>query len=157
MADTRFVFLPESAHFPTSAFAWMEHWGTNPARPVLVFPDGTDNYAYWSFSAWQGISGALTAVVNYRTNTATTGTAGWEVSLECFADGEATGTPSFATANTGSGTVPGTAGHLDQISITLTNDDGIAAGEICRLRIMRDESVGVADELGLISVELREA
>jgi len=159
MATTRFVLTPENAHFPSSNAPAMSLINR---RPVLLYDASTDETAYWTIAAPQGLTGALTAVVSYITYNATSGTAVWDVRIEAVTDADATdldATTSFGSANTGSGTVPGTNGYLDQISVSVTNDDGIAAGDYVRISVMRDvdPSDTVSNDLALLAVEIREA
>lgn len=157
------VFLPESANFPTSNFPAPGIDGQ--LRPYLAFDATTDESADWTFIAPQSLTGALTAVVTYRMASATTGSARVQVALEAISDGDATDTDaasSFDTANSAGATVPGTAGYIDQLSVTLTNADSIAAGDYCRLRFNRDAdgTSGTDDATGdmqVLAVELRDA
>lgn len=158
MATTRFVLTPESAHFPTSNFPALSAIN---GRPVLLYDASTDETAYWTVVAPQGLSGALSAKIHYICANATSGTAAWQVSVEAVSDGDATdldaGT-SFDTANAGTGTVPGTNGYIDVISVTLTNDDSIAPGDYVRFAINRDVSAdSVSNDLALLVVEIQEA
>jgi hypothetical protein len=72
-------------------------------------------------------------------------------------------TTSFDTANnSASTTVPATAGYIDQISITLTNADSIAAGDYYRISVNRDaDGSAIADtatgDLYLLAIELRDS
>jgi len=60
-----------------------------------------------------------------------------------------------ATAQTK--TVPGTAGHPDILTYTMTDKDSVAAGDIVRLNIMRDVSEdGVSGDVYVASVSLYE-
>lgn len=158
MATTRFVLTPEGAHFPTSNFGALT---VINQRPCLAFDATTDETAYWTVVAPQGLTGALSAVISYIMASATSGTCGWGVAVEAVTDGDATdldaGT-SFDTVNTGSATVPATAGYIDQISITLTNADSIAAGDYVRIAINRDAAGDSATgDAYLLAVEIREA
>ena len=158
MATTRYSFTPETAHFPTSNFMVLSRIN---ARPVLLADDTTDETAYWTFVAPQGLSGALSVNIHYICANATTGTAAFQAALEAISDGDAVdldaGT-SFDTPNAGTGTVPGTNGYIDVISITLTNDDSIAPGDYVRLALNRDVSAdSVANDLAVLLVELQEA
>lgn len=160
MATTRFVFTPTAAEFPSANFPALAVDGQS--RPYLAFDTTTDETCYWTFLAPQGLSGALTCVITYRAASATSGTACFEVALEAISDGDATDTDagsSFATVNTASAaTVPGTAGYIDQFSVTLTNNDSIAAGDYVRLRVNRDVSADNASgDIQVLAVELREA
>jgi len=158
MATTRFALTPESAHFPAANFGVLSQINQ---RPVLLFDAATDEAVYWTFVAPQGLTGALSIKIHYICANATTGTAAWEAQLEAVTDADATdldaGT-SFGTVNAGTGTVPATNGYIDVISITLTNNDSIAAGDYVRLSVNRDISVdSVANDLALLLVELQEA
>lgn len=160
---TRFIFMPEGAHYPTSNFPALLRINT---RPVLAFDATTDETAYWTFVAPQGITGTITVVISYMMASATTGTVGIQASIEAITDGDSTdldATTSFDTVNnSASTTVPGTAGFIDQISITLTNADGITAGDYVRISINRDAdgsaiTDSAAGDLYLLSAELRDA
>lgn len=158
--STLAVFTPLSAEFPLSNAAGLGIDGQG--RPYLAFDTGTDEFAYWTFVAPQQISGALTLVITYRAASATSGTACFQSALEAISDGDAVdtdATSSFGADNTNSAvTVPGTAGYIDQFVIALTNDDGIAAGDYCRLRVNRDVSADNASgDLQVLVVELRDA
>lgn len=160
MATTRFVFTPTAAEFPSANFPALAVDGQS--RPYLAFDTTTAETCYWTFVAPQGLTGALTAIVTYRAASATSGTAAFSVALECITDGDTTDTDSassFATANSPSAvTVPGTAGYIDQYSITLTNADSIAAGDYARLSLTRNvSSDNASGDLQVLAVELREA
>lgn len=159
---TRCVFTPFSAEMPTSNFPALLI--TN-VHPVLAFDASTDETCYWTFIAPQGITGQLDAYVTYMMASATSGKVDFEGSIEAVTDGDSTdldaGT-SFDTANTITApTVPGTAGYIDQIQITLTTKDSIAAGDLCRFRLMRDADDGSNDtatgDVYVLAVELRDA
>src|SRR4030066_262437 len=70
-------------------------------------------------------------------------------------------TKSFDTANTGTdATVPGTAGNTKDITITLTNADSLAAGDILRLAVSRNVGHATdtaAGDLYMHVSELRDA
>ncbi len=157
--STRAIFLPESAAFPTTNFPALLQ--DAQFRNYLAFDATTNETAYWTFVAPQGLTGALTLVVTYRAASATSGTALFDAAIEAISDGDAVDTDSassFDTDNTPSSvTVPGTAGHIDQLSITMTNADSIAAGDYCRLRLNRDNADTAAGDLQVLAVELRDA
>lgn len=162
MATTRFALTPEAAHFPSSNFAPLT---VVNGRPALAFDAATDETAYWTFVAPQGLSGALSLVVSYIMASATTGAVRFEGKVEAVTAADATdldaGT-SFDSTNSAGGTVPGTAGYLQQITITLTNADSIAAGDLVRVSLNRDAdgTTGTDDATGdcyVLAVEVREA
>lgn len=160
---TRFVGLPHSAEFPASNFPQITHINQ---RPVLAFDAATDETAYWTDIAPQGLSGTLTIVITYCMASATSGTVGLQAQIEAVSDGDVTdldATTSFDTVNnSASTTVPGTAGQIDQISITLTNADSLAAADYYRISVNRDaDGSAITDsatgDLYLLAIELRDA
>jgi hypothetical protein len=132
-------------------------------RPYLSFDQTTEQAAYWTVPAPQGLTGALTAVITYMA-AGTSGGVAFGVSVEAVSDGDATDLDageSYDAENVGTvASVPGTAGHPDQLSVTLTNADNVAAGDYVRVRLAR--KVGnAADTLAaaalVLSLELRDA
>lgn len=156
---TRFIFGPNSAEFPASNFSQLT---VANRRPVLAFDASTNETAQWAAVAPQGLTGTLTALIHYIMASATTGDIDWDVSLEAVSDGDTVdldAADSFDTVNsTDNTTVPGTAGHIDVVSVTLTNADSIAAGDYFRLRVTRDAASDTASGDALVlEVELRDA
>lgn len=161
---SRFNFLPNGAEFPASNFPELVLVNR---RPALAF-DATatpDETCYWTGVAPQGLTGTITVVITYMMASATSGAVRFQAALEAVTDGDATdldATTSFDTANSAGATVPGTAGYIDQLSITMTNADSIAAGDYFRLSLNRDAdgTSGTDDATGdcyVLSVELRDA
>lgn len=147
MADrTLFVLTPCAAEFPASAFPQLLLVNR---RPVLAFDASTDETCYWTVVAPAAITTPIKAVVSYIMASATSGKVDFEGAVEAVSDGDAVdldATTSFDTANTITApTVPGTAGYIDQFTITLTNNDSIAAGDYVRFRLMRDADDGTND------------
>jgi hypothetical protein len=160
MATTRFVLTPESAHFPLSNYPALS--SLQVGRPILLFDASTEETALWTVIAPQGLSGALTAIVHYICMNAVTGTAAWNVQVEAVSDGDSQGleySTSFDTEQTaGTGTVPGTQGYIDTISVSISNDDSLAVADYLRFGVFRDVSAdSVANDLALLAVEIREA
>ena len=73
----------------------------------------------------------------------TSGTSGGvsiDVSIMAVTSGDSAdiNTDSYATVNNcDDGTVPGTAGHLNTISCTLTNNDSLAASDYFKIKVCR--------------------
>jgi len=160
---TRFVGTPFAAEFPATNFPQLL---LSNRRPVLAFDAATDETAYWTFVAPQGLTGTLTLVLTIAMASATSGTVGIQAQLEAITDGDSTdtdATTSFDSVNNStSTTVPGTAGYIKQISITLTNADSIAAADYVRLSVNRDaDGSAVTDsatgDMYLLAAELRDA
>lgn len=160
---TRALLTPYAAEFPASNFPQLLLVNR---RPVLAFDAGTDETAYWTMIAPQGLTGTLTLVITYMMASATSGTVGLQAAVEAVTDGDSVdldATTSFDTVNnSASTTVPGTAGHIDQISITLTNADSAAAADYLRIQINRDaDGSAITDsatgDLYFLAAELRDA
>ena len=101
------------------------------------------------------------AKVYYYTASATSGTFACNIYFEAFTDGDTVDLEAAqgidTGGNAGTATVPGTAGHLDVITITLSNKDSEAAGDLCRLLIIRDVSEdGASGDVYLANIELYE-
>lgn len=163
MATTRCTFTPFSAEFPASNFPQLT---LSNRRPVLAFDAATDETCYWTGIAPQGLTGTMTAVITYAMASATSGAVGFQIAIEALTAADAIdtdATTSFDTVNnSASTTVPGTAGHIGQISITLTNQDSIAAADYFRLSLNRDaDGSAITDsatgDAYVLAVELRDA
>lgn len=158
--STRAILTSYSAEFPAANFPQLVLVNR---RPVLAFDASTAEKAYWSLAVPQGWTGTKTLVLSYMMASATTGGVAFDVAVEAVTAGDATDLDagdSFDTVNTGTDTVPGTAGHIDQISITLTNNDGSAAGDYLRISIERAVANGSDTATGdcyLLNAELRDA
>ena len=159
---TRAILTPYGAEFPAASFPQLLHVNR---RPVLAFDAAADETCYWSGIAPQGLSGAVSVVVTYIMASATSGAVRFQAQLEAVSDGDAVDLDagdSFDTANSNGETVPGTAGHISQVEITMTSADSIAAGDYFRLALTRDAdgTSGTDDAAGdcyVLGVELRDA
>lgn len=151
------IFGPED--FKPNASTFPDPGEDGQVRRYLSFAtnESADTMA---FVAPRGITTPLTAVITYRMASATTNNVRWRVAVEAISDGDAVDTDaasSFDSNNDGSdATVPGTAGHIDQYSVTLTNNDSIAAGDLVRLRFTRITTTGTdaTGDAQILAVEL---
>lgn len=157
---TRAILTPESAHFPSTNQAALTLINQ---RPALAFDATTDESAYWTLVAPQGITGTLSLVLSLIGNAAGTNSTYWQAQVEAVTSADATdldSTASFDTANTANVAMPATQGHMVQVTITLTNADSIAAGDYVRISINRDADNGsdnFAADAYLLVAELRDA
>lgn len=109
-------------------------------RPLLAFDDSATEIAYTRPmpmpQAYGG--GELVVYIGYTMASATTGKVDFEVAVEAINTGDAA--PNFDSINEVSGgtTVPSTIGHLGVAAVTLTNKDGVAAGDMVRFSLSRD-------------------
>lgn len=160
MTTTRAIFTPFSAEFPSSNYPQLL---LSNLRPVLAFDAATSEACYWTFVAPQGVTTPLTAVITYCMASATSGAVYFRGYIEAITAADATdtdATTSFDSANSGNGTVPATAGYIQQISITLTNNDSITAGDYVRFQLDRDAANASDTATGdayVYSVEIRDA
>lgn len=121
----------------------------------LVCNDTTQNMAMWSFRLPANYSSAPALKVQFRMASATTG----NVVLAARAakltpgGGVQSSSKAFDAANTSSATaVPGTAGFVAEISLTLTSVDTWAAGDFVVLWLMRDASNASDTATGNLSI-----
>lgn len=160
---TRAVLLPYAAEFPATNFPALTLVNR---RPALAYDASTDETAYWTGIAAAGWTGTVTAVISYVMASATSGAVGFQVQVEAVTAGDSVdldAATSFDTVNnSASTTVPGTAGYMGQISVTLTNADSIAAADYFRLSLNRDaDGSAITDsatgDAYVLGVELRDA
>lgn len=113
----------------------------------LLFDATTDEAAVWQFRMPNNYSSDPILKVGYSMVSATTLEVEFEGAIMCVSDGDAAdiGTASFSAIAVGSATVPGTAGHLDEISITLT-DDSCAAGDFVAVYLSTDSDDATNDD-----------
>lgn len=152
------TLLPYAAEFPASNFPQLMLVNR---RPVLAFDAATGETAYWTFVAPVGITTPLTAKVHYIMASATSGDVDVDVAIEAVTDGDSLDldtSTSFASVNsTDNTTVPGTAGYIDVVSVTLTNNDSIAAGDYVRISLARDAASDTASgDMYVLAVEIQD-
>ena len=122
---------------------------TAAGRPYLTFQDTTDELCIWTFRMPANYSSAPVAKIQYSMATATTLEVIVAVEIMAVSDGEDVDTDSYDTANTSAATtVPGTAGLMDEITLTLTNADSLAAGDYVSVRFRRDANNAGDDATG---------
>jgi len=159
---SRFYLMPQSAVNVGSSFPELGRDGQE--RFYLAFAAGATNTCEWTVPApadWDTAS-APTARVCIRMATATTNDIDLDMQVEAISDCDALDTDttsSFDTVNsTDNTTVPGTAGYIDIITITLTNHDSSVAGDMLRFRFNRD---GVSDtaagNMEVLWIEIQDA
>jgi hypothetical protein len=111
------------------------------SKPRLLFDDTTDEFHHYTFRMPENYSSGLTLKAQYSMASATSGNVIIAAQVMALSDGDsaAVDSDSYDTANTSSATaVPGTAGYIDEISLTLTNADSVAAGDWVAIKVYRD-------------------
>lgn len=161
MAISNLQLYPGAVDFPASNPAtYAVEAGTDPDRIGLAFDASTNEAATFPFVMPQSYGGGtLTLVVTGKMASATTGDVDLDAEVEARSAGEALDADSFDTANsTDNTTVPGTAGLSFEVSITLTNKDSVAVGDLVRLRLTRDAVSDTATgDVEIYGVDLRES
>lgn len=137
----RFVFTPYGAEFPAANFPQLMLVNR---RPVLAFDAATNETAQWTVrlpDGWTTTSDPI-AIIAYMMASATSDDVDIDVSMESITDADAfdldAGDTFDAANSTDNTTVPGTAGYIDMVGVTLSNHDSSAAGDYCRFKLTRD-------------------
>lgn len=129
---------PQAAKLPSSSAAALDGSENNYR---LLFDAASSECAIWIFSMPADYLSAPVFKAKYSMTSATSGSFNLDVSVMAVTPGDSAdvNTDSYDTANNcDDGTVPGTAGFLDEISCTLTNLDSVAANDLVRLKVCRD-------------------
>lgn len=137
--DELLTFGATSAVLPSASFATFD---TRNDFTVLDFGDG----AVASKSIFIGVmprdydDGTITIVIHFAATSATSGNAFWSVEFDRVGTALDTDSATWATAQTNTCAVSGTAGILSTCSITFTQAqaDGVLKGELFRMRVVRD-------------------
>ena len=167
MARNFTLNFPSTALGPaltTTGPTYVNHGTTPFSRVGLAFDDSVDESAatgMFAMPAEYTGSGTLKCDIAYYTASATSGDVAFLCAIEALTDGDSVdmeAANSFDVTGTAvAKTVPGTAGHPDILTFTLTAKDSVAAGDITRLAIMRDVSEdGVSGDVYVASVSLYE-
>lgn len=157
--EVQIEFSAENAKLPSSNFAPIDNGENNPR---LLFDASTDESVTWSAIIDDDYgAGTLYADIFFSMASATTDTVVWGAQVWAYTpgDGADINTESYATVNLDTLVVPGTAGYMKKSTITLTNDDGLAAGDHIRFKLYRDAdntSDGATNDAEVYKVIIRE-
>lgn len=113
----------------------------------LLFDATTDEGAVWQFVMPSNYTGSPSLKVIYSMTSATANEVEFEGAIMCVTPGDAAdiGSASFSAIAVASDTVPGTAGHSDSVTITLT-DDSCAAGDTVFVYLSTDADDATNDD-----------
>jgi hypothetical protein len=149
MAVGSISLSPGSAVFPDGttsnaapALQRVKSTGTAPAPYLLqlAFDASTEEWVTFAFRMPDDYASAPVAKVQFKMTSATSGAVVWGVQIAAVTPGDAVvvnSAKAFATVNTATASVPGTVGYVVESSITLTNGDSVAAGDVVVLRVAR--------------------
>ncbi len=143
MANIRHILFPESAQFKTSAFPqFVRNQGTYFPVTGLAYDASTDEAAFWKFVANDYASGNLTLDLFWYADTASAGNVVWEAQVAVITpntDSQNIETDALTTLNYIQDTHLGTTGQrLHQATLTISNLDSLASGDLVFIRIARD-------------------
>lgn len=151
------ILLPIPALFDAVVPAGLSFFNSKPRQ---LFDDTTDEIIHWTFRLPENYASAPILKLQYSMASATSGNVIVACQVMAVSDGDAQAvdSDSYDTVNTSSATaVPATAGYMDEISLTLTNADSVAAGDWVALKMSRDAnhaSDTAAGDLELIAASL---
>ncbi len=158
MATITQIFLPEEAAYLATNFPqYNKINGTNFPPTALFYDASTAESAFFKFSAISYGSGNLTLELLWYADTASSGDVVWGASINAITpntDTQDVETDAFATENTATDSHLGTTGQrVHSVSITISNLDSIAAGDLCWLKVRRvaaDGSDTMTGDAGLL-------
>ena len=118
----------------------------------LLFDADTVEHAVWQCAIpdndgqWTTVSAAK-LIIQFSMASGTSGKVDFEASVMAISDGDSQDldSDSYDSVNTANATVPGTAGDRGTLTITLSNRDGMAPGDYCRIKLERDADDGTDD------------
>jgi len=154
-------FSPQCNEPPSSGAATPDVRG---GHPVLDFDDSADEAAvFTAILPWHYSGGGITvyAVVSFTSDTGDGHTGQLEIAFERIGDaGQDLDSDGFAAAKELTVAVPSTCGHTEVGSVAFTDGaeiDGLAAGELFRVRVVCDASESdFSGDLELERLVLRE-
>jgi len=150
------IFRPETAKLPGTNPCIISN-STTSVFPMLLCDASTDESATWISAAKPLVYGSsLTAYVFYTMASATSGNVVLDFSVMAVSDGDAADvdTESFASVNSVTKAVPGTAGHLDVAVIPITNHDSLTLDDLAAWKINRDANNGSDTATGDIEIRM---
>lgn len=155
---SRFMLLPQAATMVGTNFPELKKDAQE--RFYLAFDASTLETCEWTTVIPAGWTGTITASVIYRMASATSGDVDVDIQVEAISDGDAVDTDSVSSFDTANSvintTVPATAGYIDVISVTLTNNDSSAAGDLARFRISFPVAGTASGDIELLGVEIQD-
>lgn len=143
-----FEFFPRDNEAPGTSFA---RFDTRGDHPVLDFHETNTETAIFRRYIRPGVTfaddgTAVSIFIDAVAFSATSGVVGWTASFERLAPGgQDLDSPGFGTAQSGSTSINTDSGKIARVQINFTKaqlPSGFAAGDMFRLRIQRNTSVG---------------
>lgn len=118
----------------------------------LLFDASTDEMCYWKTRMPPDYASAPVLKVQYKMASATTGSVRFEGRVAAITPGDATDMDAKAlgTTNSAGDAVAATVGYVKEASVSLTNADSLAAGDMAIFSLRRDAdgTTGTDDATG---------
>jgi hypothetical protein len=139
-----YTFNAMQARSTDTATACSISGSTNALVDTLLCDDTANEGMIWSTTLTPYNSGTLSAAIFFSMTSATSGNVVNDVYVACISpsDSQDIDTKAFAAANSATTAVPGTAGYLATATITLTNNDSCAAGDLLAIKVRRNGASG---------------
>ena len=153
--------IAPSSGLSASALVQLQSSGAGTNKPefwVLDHDAGASEGRIWGGRVPRGYGSTLTVQGMFIMASATSGNVVLGAQIACISDADASVTAKvFATENTSTVAVPGTAGIAKTFSITLTNSDSIAAGDWYNIAFYRKGADGSDNATGDLRLMLLDA
>ena len=143
MATGEIQLTTQAALIPVSSFpALKRHASSGTETPegwILAFDAGSSEYVYFQFKVPADYASDPVLKIYYSMASATSGAVRWNCNVMCTTDdADDLDTAAAGSDNAVNDTVPNVAGELGIASITLTNNDSMAADDMCVIKVERD-------------------
>lgn len=137
--DITSLFVPDNADVfwePASVVFTASPW----KQPTLVFLEtAARRGAFAAMAVPKDFVGSPAFVIQWTTDTATTGDVEWDIDIRCIAAGESVDQAGTQEAINQEDTAPGTAELLLEVSLSFTASN-FAVDDICQIGFFRDGS-----------------
>lgn len=151
------VFTPMTSQPPASNFATLD---TRNSIAVLDYDATTGERSYWVGVMPEGASlgSGLKIRIHWMATSATSGNVVWSAQIERM--NTDLDSDSFDTSASTTSATNGTSGVVTVTEITITTIDGVTAGDLYRLSVIRDAAAAgdtMTGDAELVAVEVRSA
>lgn len=113
----------------------------------LLFDDTTEEFVFYQFRLPPDYVSTPLLKIQYSMKTATSGSLSFNGAVMSISPGAAADvdSESFDTVNEAHGTVPATAGYVAEVTLDLTNNDGMSSGDLVFLKLSRNATDATND------------
>lgn len=153
MATGYLQFTPLSALLPIASFAALgRHASSGTGLPegwILSFDAAADEWCFFVFRVPDNYASGAVLKIQFTMVSATSGSVVWVAQVTCATDdADDMDVAAGDTENSATQAVANVAGEPKTASITLTNADSMAPGDLCIIRVSRDANHASDDAAG---------